>query len=97
MHKGTIVAEGKRTGLIDRKVKNKRWLLKACLKDPGLADQLAASRLVYLIECYRSERIAVFEWVVGEKWKTKKADYFKALEYYEGVVQLRSQIFYGGK
>lgn len=94
MQNKTILSEGRRTGLIGRKPRDEKWLLDACLKDSSLADQLAASRFVFLLRIYKTEKLTLYQWVKGEGWKTSASDLKACEDYYDGVMELRSSIFH---
>ena len=93
MHLNTIFAEGVRIGVIKKNHQDLLWLLRVCKKDPSYADFLSASRLVFLTGHFGSMRIAIFQYVTGHGYKTKKKDFNRALDYWMTVQRLREDYF----
>lgn len=93
MHKRTILAEGVRVRLIGKLPKDERWLLRICQKDTTLADELAASRLVYLNSLIHDEKRALRVWVRGPVRNQGSVDLKESLDYANGVLALRRNIF----
>ena len=96
MHLNTIVAEGVRIGVIKHRRSDIRWLLSTCRKDPSYADFLSASRLVFLIHHYGTVRIAIFQYVKGNAWKTNKRKLHDAQAYWNTVRRLQIENFSEG-
>ena len=96
MRVGTILAEGIRIGIIKKKPEDEAWLLKRCRKDPGYADYLAASRLVFLVTHCGTEKQALRTWVRGPLKYQKEVDRKASLDYANGVLRLK-QIQFGGQ
>jgi len=80
-------------GLIQKKQEDIIWLLKRCRKDPGYADFLAASRLVYLVKVCGGEKKALRTWVRGPVSKQSDNDKIDSLKYADGVLALKKIMF----